>query len=175
MANVLDTKWLFYNAASKWNVEVALQDRLQDIVRPVVEEAGLLLWGLQYQTGSQTGLLRIYIDGPNGVNVDDCAGISRQLSVLLDAEDLINSGYRLEVSSPGMARPFFTLEQYCGFEGYIVKVKLRYAFEGRKRIKGIVSAVDLEHRELALVEGDTEYLLPFEAIDSGQLVPEFDK
>lgn len=154
---------------------MALQDSLEDIVRPVVEEAGLSLWGLQYQSGSKIGLLRVYIDGPDGVNVDDCAKVSRQLSVLLDAEDLIRSGYRLEVSSPGMARPFFKLQQYAGFEGHVVKVKLRYSYEGRKRIKGIVSAVNLDNRELALVEGETEYLLPYEVIESGQLVPQYDE
>ncbi|MBT8140375.1 MAG: ribosome maturation factor RimP [Gammaproteobacteria bacterium] len=154
---------------------MALVEKLNDIARPLVEEAGLSLWGLQYQTGAQTGLLRVYIDGPDGVNVDQCAAISRQLSVLLDAEDIIRSAYRLEVSSPGMARPFFTLEQYQGFEGHVVKVKLRYAYEGRKRIKGIVSSIDTRQRELGIVDGDTEYLLPFEAVESGQLVPQFEK
>lgn len=154
---------------------MSLLNRLNSLARPVVEEAGLSLWGLQYQPGKQTGLLRVYIDGPDGVSVDDCASVSRQLSVLLDTEDLIRSGYRLEVSSPGMARPFFALEQYSDFIGQVVKVKLRYAYEGRKRLKGIVSAVNLESRELGIVEGDTEYLLPYEVIDSGRLEPQFEK
>ena len=73
---------------------MALVDRLQDIVRPVVQDIGLDFWGLQYQSGSVNAVLRIYIDSPNGINVDDCAKVSRQLSVLLDAEDMIQSGYR---------------------------------------------------------------------------------
>ena len=153
---------------------MALVDRLQDIVRPVVQDIGLDFWGLQYQSGSVNSVLRIYIDSPNGINVDDCAKVSRQLSVLLDAEDMIQSGYRLEVSSPGMSRPFFDLPQYAGFIGSTVKVKLAMPYEGRRQIKGVINQVDVDNRELAIVEGETEYVLPCELIEKGQLLPEFE-
>ena len=153
---------------------MALVDRLEDIVRPVVEDAGLEFWGLQYQAGSDKGLLRVYIDAQQGVGVDDCAKVSRQLSVLLDAEDLIHAGYRLEVSSPGMARPFFTLEQYQGFIGSMVKLKLAAAYEGRRQFKGVLSQVDMAEHELGVIEGETEFLLPYELIEKGQLLPDFD-
>ncbi len=153
---------------------MALVDRLQDIVRPVVEDIGLDFWGLQYQSGSVNAVLRIYIDSPSGINVDDCAKVSRQLSVLLDAEDIIQSGYRLEVSSPGMSRPFFDLPQYASFIGSTVKVKLAMPYEGRRQIKGVINQVDVDSRELAIVEGETEYVLPYELIEKGQLLPEFE-
>ena len=153
---------------------MALVDRLEDIVQPVVEDSGLDFWGLQYQSGSVNALLRVYIDAESGVSVDDCAKVSRQLSVLLDAEDLIQSGYRLEVSSPGMARPFFNLEQYQRFVGSAVKIKLAMSYEGRKQFKGILSQVDLVGRELAIVEGETEYLLPYELVEKGQLLPDLE-
>ncbi|MDG1662115.1 MAG: ribosome maturation factor RimP [Pseudomonadales bacterium] len=153
---------------------MALVDRLQDIVRPVVEDIGLDFWGLQYQSGSVNAVLRIYIDSPSGINVDDCAKVSRQLSVLLDAEDIIQSGYRLEVSSPGMSRPFFDLPQYASFIGSTVRVKLAMPYEGRRQIKGVINQVDVDSRELAIVEGETEYVLPYELIEKGQLLPEFE-
>ena len=73
---------------------------------------GFEFWGLEYQTQSGSTLLRIFIESEDGISVEHCAEVSRQLSLMLDVEDPIQGVYRLEVSSPGMARPFFTLDQY---------------------------------------------------------------
>lgn len=145
--------------------------QLQELIAPTVIDMGFEFWGLEYQTQSGSSLLRVFIESPNGIGVDDCAQVSRQLSLMLDVEDPVKGEYRLEVSSPGMARPFFTLDQYKRHIGFSVKVKLRFAFEGRKQFKGVLAAV--ENDELVIRDGEDEYSLPFEAVEKGTMLPEF--
>lgn len=153
---------------------MAQLEKLQAVIAPVVADEGLMLWGIEYQSSSATVLL-VYIDSPNGVSVDDCAKVSRQLSVILDVEDFISGEYRLEVSSPGMSRTFFSIDQYSEYIGHLVKVKLHSLFEGRRQIKGILSSVDTENREIGLVDGDEEYVFPYELIERGQLFPVYNE
>lgn len=151
---------------------MANEAQLQSVIEPVVIDLGLEFWGLEYRAGAS--LLRVYIDSPNGITVDDCAEVSRQLSVILDVEDPINGEYRLEVSSPGIARPLYRLAQYEPYLGNKLKVKLRSAFEDRKQFKGVLSKVDIANNEVAIVAGEDEWLIPFEMIDSANLIPQFD-
>ena len=122
--------------------------QIQELISPIVIDLGFEFWGLEYQTQSGAALLRVFIESPDGISVDDCAKVSREVSLLLDVEDPIRSEYRLEVSSPGMSRPFFTLDQYCRYSGFFVKIKLRFAFEGRRQFKGLLAGVEneLKHR-----------------------------
>jgi ribosome maturation factor RimP len=152
--------------------DLANEAQLQSVIEPVVIDLGLEFWGLEYRAGAS--LLRVYIDSPNGITVDDCAEVSRQLSVILDVEDPINGEYRLEVSSPGIARPLYRLAQYEPYLGNKLKVKLRSAFEDRKQFKGVLSKVDIANNEVAIVAGEDEWLIPFEMIDSANLIPQFD-
>lgn len=145
-------------------------EQFQAIAQPIVESMDLEYWGAEYRSGD--ALLRLYIDSKDGVNVDDCAKVSRELSVILDVEDIVSSKYRLEVSSPGMRRQFFSLEQYGDFVGQLVKLKLRYPFEGRRNFKGVLSAVDQEQNEIAVVIKEEEYLLPYEQVERGTLIPD---
>lgn len=151
---------------------MANEAQLQSIIEPAVIDLGFDFWGLEYRTGA--ALLRVYIESSNGISVDDCAKVSRQLSVMLDVEDPIGGEYRLEVSSPGMARPLYQLAQYEPYLGHKLKVKLRTAFEGRKQIKGVLSKVDAADNEVAIVAGEDEWLIPFEIIESANLIPQFD-
>lgn len=158
--------------ASVENIVVASTAQLNELIAPTVVDMGFEFWGLEYQTQSGSALLRVYIESPNGISVDDCAEVSRQLSLMLDVEDPIRSEYRLEVSSPGMARPFYTLEQYARHTGFTVKVKLRFPFEGRRSFKGLLAAV--ENDELVIQDGEDEYCLPYEAVEKGSMVPDFE-
>lgn len=146
--------------------------QIQELIAPVVIDLGFEFWGLEYQTQSGAALLRVFIESPNGISVDDCAKVSREVSLLLDVEDPIRSEYRLEVSSPGMSRPFFTLDQYSRYSGFFVKIKLRFAFEGRRQFKGLLAGV--ENDEVLIRDGEDEYSLPFEAIDKGSMLPQFE-
>lgn len=146
-------------------------NQLEALIKPVIESLGLELWGIEFQSAGKRSTLRIYIDGPEGVTVDDCARVSHQVSGVLDVEDPITEQYLLEVSSPGMDRPLYTLSQYQTYVGHILEVRLRVPFEGRRRFKGVLNGV--EGDEILLVVDDNEYMLPIDYIDRARLVPQF--
>ena len=148
------------------------EQQLQAVVVPVVTALGYELWGLEYHTHARQTVLRVFIDRTEGINVDDCALVSRQLSAVLDVEDPIAVEYTLEVSSPGMDRPLFTLEQFVRYVGEQVKVRLRTPFEGRRNFVGRLQAV--EGDEIVIADDEHEYLLPIEMIDKAHIVPQFD-
>lgn len=147
-------------------------DQLNEMLEPAVVALGYQLWGVEYRTSRGRSLLRVFIDSPNGITVDDCAAVSHQVSGILDVEDPIAGEYVLEVSSPGMDRPLFTLQQYSQYIGWMVDVRLRYPFEGRKRFKGILNGI--EDQDVLVVVDNHEYLLPIEQIDRAHLVPQFE-
>lgn len=136
---------------------------------PTVEALGFELWGVEYLSQGRHTLLRIYIESPDGITVDDCAAVSEQVSAVLDVEDPISGEYTLEVSSPGMDRLLFRLEQYPAYVGEVVDLRLRTAFEGRRKYKGILKGIEGE--DVVLHVDDHEYLLPHDAIDKARVEP----
>ncbi len=144
---------------------------LQELIEPSVVALGYQLWGVEMISQGRHSMLRIYIDAENGIGVEDCASVSRQVSGILDVEDPISGEYTLEVSSPGMDRPLFTLEQYQAFVGHVVQVKLRMPFDGRRRFKGVLKGI--EDEDIVLVVDQEEYLLPIDHIDKANIVPQF--
>jgi ribosome maturation factor RimP len=145
---------------------------LKQLLGPVVEALGCELWGIELQTGGRTKLLRLYIDhAEQGIGVDDCERVSRQASAVLDVEDAINGEYILEVSSPGMDRPLYELNQYEQFVGEDISLRLRFPYEGRRNYKGRLSGVDDD--EIILVVADNEFLFPIEGIEKANVIPRF--
>ena len=119
--------------------------KLSKLIAPAVEGLGYEFVGLEYKPSNHQSMLRIYIDHENGIHVDDCAKVSRQVSAVLDVEDPIKSEYTLEVSSPGLDRPLFTVEHYQRFKGKEIKCKLRMPFNGRRNFTGkLIEADDLK-------------------------------
>ena len=144
--------------------------QLQQLIEPAVRAVGLALWGVEFHVKGVHSLVRVYIDGPDGVTVDDCALASRQIGSVFDVEDPIAGEYTLEVSSPGLERPLYTLEQYRQFVGSRVKLRLRVPFDGRRGFTGTLGGV--EDDEVLLVVGDDEYMFPFEDIDRAKIASE---
>jgi ribosome maturation factor RimP len=89
----------------------------------------------------------------------------------MDVEDPITGNYTLEVSSPGMDRPLFTLEHYAAYIGEWVEIKLRYAFEGRRKFKGVIKGI--EDSDVIIQVDNEEFLLPVESIDKSRIIPNF--
>lgn len=147
-------------------------EQLHALLAPVVEALGYQCWGIEFLSQGKHSLLRVYIDHSNGILVDDCEKVSRQLSSVLDVEDPISSDYTLEVSSPGLDRPLFTLEQYAASVGEQVKIKLRSPFEGRRNFQGLLRGV--EEQDVVVLVDDHEYLLPVDTIDKANIVPRFE-
>jgi ribosome maturation factor RimP len=144
------------------------QDLLRDLIEPVVTALDCELWGVEYNSQGRHTMVRVYIDGPDGVSIDDCANVSRQLSSVFDVEDPITGEYNLEVSSPGMDRPLFSLAQYAQFIGEQLQVRLRTSFEGRRKFSGQLTGV--EGDDVVLVVDEHEYLLPFDSIDKANVI-----
>lgn len=147
-------------------------EQLQALLAPVVEALGYECWGLEYISQGRHSLLRVYIDRPEGILIDDCEVVSRQVSGILDVEDPISGEYTLEVSSPGMDRPLFTLDQFARYVGEQVKIKLRTPFERRRNFQGILRGV--EEQDVVVLVDDHEYLLPVDSIDKANIIPRFE-
>ncbi|OEC42475.1 ribosome maturation factor RimP [Pseudomonas sp. 1D4] len=147
-------------------------EQLQALLAPVVEALGYQCWGIEFLSQGRHSLLRVYIDHENGILIDDCEKVSRQISGVLDVEDPISSEYTLEVSSPGMDRPLFKLEQFAAHAGELVKIKLRSPYEGRRNFQGLLRGV--EEQDVVVLVEDHEYLLPIDLIDKANIIPRFD-
>ena len=145
---------------------------VEALIRPLVNAEGCELWGVDLASSGRYSTLRIYIDREEGVSVDDCEAVSRRVSALLDVEEPISGQYTLEVSSPGMDRILFHLEQYVESVGETVDVRLSQAFEGRRKLTGVLAGV--EDDEIVVHVGDDEYLLPLEWIQRARIVPRFE-
>ena len=112
-------------------------ETLNALIEPVVIGLGYQLWGIEKVQQGRRVTLKIYIDAKDGVTIEDCAKVSRQVSGLLDVEDPISGDYLLEVSSPGIDRRLFKPEHFDLCKGEKIQVTLRQAFEGQRKWKGV--------------------------------------
>lgn len=144
---------------------------LIELIEPVIQGMGYECVGIEYNPHPKHGLLRIYIDSESGVIVDDCSKVSHQISGILDVEDPIQGNYQLEVSSPGMDRPLFKIEQFEQFIGKVAKISLFRTIDNRRKLTGLISAV--ENDIIRLQEGNKIYEIPFQAMSKARLVPDY--
>jgi ribosome maturation factor RimP len=147
-----------------------LEQKLTEMITAPVEALGYELVGIEFVRG-RTSTLRIYIDSPNGITVDDCADVSHQVSAVMDVEDPITVAYNLEVSSPGLDRPMFTAAHYTRFLGEEVTLVLRMAVQNRRKWQGIIKQVDGEMVTVT-VDGNDE-VFALSNIQKANLVPHF--
>lgn len=170
---------------------------LEELIEPVIEGLGYECWGIEYVSQGKHSVLRVYIESAqtsddqqdveptevdeniteeqakeSGIELKDCELVSRQISGVLDVEDPINGEYTLEVSSPGMDRPLYKLDHYDRFKGSQVNMRLRMAYEGRRKYSGLLKG--LEGNDVVLQVGEEEFLFPIEAIEKANVVPQFD-
>ncbi len=147
-------------------------ESLVELTRKIVEPMGYELVGVEYLgQGGSGSLVRVYIDQADGITVDDCAAVSRQISGVLDVEDPIRENYQLEVSSPGLDRPLFYKEHFEVFAGSQVCLKMHVKVRGRWRFEGLL--IGMQDNEVVLeVEGE-RFRLPLDQMDRARLVPEF--
>ena len=122
--------------------KTALDKRLAGIVAPVVEDMGFELVRLRLMSG-KTATLQVMADKPEGgIEVDDCARISTDLSAVLDVEDPIADEYTLEVSSPGIDRPLTRLKDFEAWDGHEARVETTEMIDGQRRFKGVLQGVE---------------------------------
>jgi ribosome maturation factor RimP len=145
-----------------------LRERLIALMEPVLTRLGYELIELEYAAGRQQAVVRLFIDTPAGITVDDCERVSRDIAALLDVEDPIPTAYTLEVSSPGFDRVLRTPAHFERFVSERVFVELQAPRAGRKRYTGLLRAVTATGIELE-VDGQ-KVVVPFEEIGKARLV-----
>jgi len=141
---------------------------VKEAAAPLCETEGMELVHVEYQREATGWVLRIYIDQPGGVMLDDCARISRQLSDILDIS-LENVGpYHLEVSSPGSQRPLGKEQDYERFKGHIARVRASNPIDGQKNFKGILSG--MADGFVKLLVGEKMVAIPYREVTRARLV-----
>lgn len=145
---------------------------LRSMLEPGVRALGFDLVEVEYTgAGGGQNVLRVYIDGPDGITVDDCARVSRQVSAILDVEDPIAEAYVLEVSSPGLDRPLTKREDFERYAGQTVKVRMSEAVQGRRNFKGTLAG--MEGDAVVVVVDNERFSLPIARIERARLVPQW--
>jgi len=142
---------------------------LQQLIEPVIALLGCELVGIEYLGQGGNNILRVYIDKSEGVTLDECAKVSRQISGLLDVEDPISERYTLEVSSPGLDRPLFTKNDFDRYKGQWAQLRLNKPLEGRRNFKGIIRG--MQDEEVLLEVDGTHFVLPLKTIEKARLLP----
>ena len=145
-------------------------DELAKLLEPTVVRLGYELADLEVRLGGRGGVVRVFIDKPDGIGLDDCEKVSQAVSAILDVEDPVPGNYDLEVSSPGLDRKLTKVDHFQRFMGETVKVSLRFPKEGRRRFRGTLVSADDEN---IVVEVDGEsHSLALSMIDTARLVPD---
>lgn len=150
-----------------------LRDRLQELLEPVITDLGYELVLLDFAPQTGFAQLRLFIDGPEGVTLDDCAKVSREVAGVMDVHDPISSPYQLEVSSPGFDRPLTKPEHFERFQGQEARIQLLAPINGRKRYSGVIAVSGDDFVTLTTELGDVE--LRYATIERARLIPDFDK
>ena len=150
-----------------------LQHRIRSVVETTVSRLGFDLVAVELVGRGPGAVLRLSIDSPSGVSADDCAGVSRELSPMLDEDDPIATNYTLEVSSPGIERPVQRLADFARFAGFKARVRLVDGY-GRRRYTGELTGVH-DDEEIGLDVGGEEHRFHLEAIERAHLVLTLDE
>jgi len=154
-------------------------EQVREVAVRVAGTHGLQVFDVQFRREAPGMVLRVRLDRPgpsataeDSVSVEDCARVSRDLSAVLDVEDVVPVAYTLEVSSPGLDRPLRHADDYRRFAGRRAKLVMREAVDGRTFVKGILGGVDGHH---VLIDSDEgrQHRVPMGVITRANLEVEF--
>jgi len=144
-------------------------EKIKAVIEPTVEASGFELVRVTFGGGGGRPTLQVMAERADGtMSVDDCAGLSRELSAVLDVENPVESEYVLEVSSPGIDRPLTRRKDFERWAGFEAKLELAAPVDGRKRFKGRLKGLEGETVIMALQEGDVR--LPLADVQRAKLV-----
>ncbi len=153
---------------------MAIEQDLSKLLRPAIEAMNFEFVGLEYLPNPKNRLLRVYIDRePDGITVEDCAEVSREVSAQLDVEDPIRGHYSLEVSSPGAERPLFEPEHYQRFAGHEAIIQLFSPHQGRRKLSGTLIGAN-EHDEAEIDVDGERFSVPMSLIRKAHLKPDYE-
>lgn len=150
-----------------------IEDRVTELVEPLISSLGLQLWGVRYRQGGSRASLEIYIEAEDGVSADQCGEALQVLSPALDTADIIGPAYVLEVSSPGLDRIFFKASQMEKYIGESVKLELRMPVQSRHKLKGKLIEITEEGTVKIEDELNGEMEVAFANVSVARLIPTF--
>ena len=144
---------------------------VKELLNPLLAERDMELFDIEFRGQGRKGILRVFIDKQEGVTIDDCADISRELGTLLDIHDIIPDSYTLEVSSPGLTRPLRKPADFIRFKGR--KVKIITASDIGKKKMFVGTIIDFKD-DLVTIETDgAQHLIPYGEIEKANLELDF--
>jgi ribosome maturation factor RimP len=150
-----------------------IKDQIKDVIQPTIEGMGYILWGIEFKHVGRKSFLTVYIDKDGGVSIEDCSDVSRQISSVLDVEDLISYAYDLEVSSPGLDRLFFNIEQFKQYINEKIDIELNMPMDNHRKFKGLLVAV-ADNIVTVKLDDDTSLDIMYPNIKKARLVPNYD-
>lgn len=142
---------------------------LVTLLKPQITALGYELWGIELLPDGKGSLLRVYIDNKAGITLEDCECVSHRIVGVLDVEDPIAGSYRLEVSSPGLDRPLFSLEQFERFRGASAAVHLRQKIRERRRLRGEIDSVSED--AVTIKCDDDTFVITENLIEKANILP----
>ena len=150
----------------EWTQELIAE--VERLAEPVVRfDEGMTLIDVEFHSGPNGWVLRVFIDKPEGVTLEDCAAVSRQLGDVLDAQLERDEPYHLEVSSPGLDRPLTKPKHFVSFEGRPAIIRTNRPVEGKKEFRGVLAG--LSDGAVKLVVDQLTVSIPYEAIAKARL------
>ena len=146
-----------------------IEERVSMIARHVADEVGFEFVHSQIAGAKHNPTVRIFLDKPGGITIEDCSTASRSIEALLDADDFIPTSYVLEVSSPGLERELFSIEDFKRFIGKQARVKTKTSVNGQRNFSGEIVAV--EGPEIVFLDKTNgRVLLPYDSVTKANLV-----
>jgi len=130
-------------------------ERVKNYLAELLPDMGLELFDVQFRTEAHGWVLRVFIDCSEGVSLDQCTNVSRELGQYLDVEEVIDHAYNLEVSSPGLERPLRSIAEFSKYTGKKARVKVHNAIDGVKTFEGVIGDVGEEVINMTLADGSS--------------------
>ena len=152
-------------------MQIDILENIKDLAAPLAEEHNLFVVDVEIKTGSGQTEVWVLLDNESGgVNIDHCSEISRELGFLIDAHDMFDKKYRLNVSSPGLSRPLSDKRQYKKNEGRVATIKFKNKDGEYKKIEGVITGVQ-EDAVTITDEDEVETEIPFEVVVETKIIP----
>ena len=144
-----------------------MKSEIIQLIEPTISSMGYEMWGLNITQQSNLIKFTLYIDSKSGINIADCEKVSKQVTHLLDIEEIFDADYVLEVSSPGLDRVLITKDHFSKYINEKVKIKLKWLVNNRKNIKGIIKNVTNEY--IIINDNKETFEIKYDSIDSARL------
>ena len=151
------------------------KDEFKNIIEPVVNRNKCILWGIEILRGKKRNTLRVYIDSNNTVDINDCENISKDLSYEPMLDTSLGDDYILEVSSPGVDRKFFNIDQLDNFLGEELELRSKELIDGKRRFSGILSKCEEKYFYLKDLNNTNLIKFKFTELDMCKLKPNYNK